>query len=280
MECKIKDISVYYETYGEGHPLIMIHGFGPDHHIMTGCMEPIFADRDGWQRIYFDLPGMGKTPGPDWLVNSGQMLEVVSEFIDKIIPDQHFAISGLSYGAYLARGIVREKPEAVTGLSLLVPLIIPAFEERRVPAHVSLVKDPELIKSIPADEREDFENFIVVQTREVWERTRDEVNVGVALANEPFLTRLQENGYPFSFDVDAETGKFERPTLILMGKQDAVVGYRDAWKLIEKYPRGTFAVLDRAGHNLPIEQEGLFESLVNEWLDRVEETLATVEFES
>jgi pimeloyl-ACP methyl ester carboxylesterase len=274
MECLIKDITLYYETYGEGHPIIMIHGFGPDHHIMTGCMEPIFTDRDGWQRIYFDLPGMGKTQGPDWLVNSDQMLEVVNEFIDKVIPNHPFAIAGLSYGAYLARGIVREKPKLVTGLSLLVPLIIPDFAKRRVPAHVSLVKDSELVKSIPADEREEFESYIVVQTRKVWERTRDEVDVGVATADEPFLNRLQEHGYPFSFDVDAETETYERPTLILMGKQDSAVGYLDAWKLIEKYPRGTFAVLDRAGHNLPIEQEELFNPLVNEWLDRIEETLA------
>ena len=59
-----------------------------------------------------------------------------------------------------------------------------------------------------------------------------------------------------------------------MGRQDATVGYRDAWELIENYPRGTFAILDRAGHNLQIEQEGLFNALVNEWLDRVEETMS------
>lgn len=273
MECQVKNIPVYYETYGEGHPIIMIHGFGPDHRIMTGCMEPIFVTRDGWQRIYFDLPGMGKTPGPDWLVNSDQMLEVLNAFIDKIIPDQQFAISGSSYGAYLARGIVREKTEFVTGLSLVVPLIVPTREKRRVPAHVSVVKDTEFIKSLSANEREDFENFMVVQTKDVWERTRDEVNVGVSVADEPFLTRLQENGYPFSFDINAEPLLFDKPTLILMGKQDSAVGYLDASQLIEKYPRGTFAVLDRAGHNLQIEQEGLFNCLVSEWLDRVEETL-------
>jgi hypothetical protein len=34
----------------------------------------------------------------------------------------------------------------------------------------------------------------------------------------------------------------------------------------------TFAVLDKAGHDLQIEQEKLFNALVNEWLDRVEES--------
>jgi pimeloyl-ACP methyl ester carboxylesterase len=37
------------------------------------------------------------------------------------------------------------------------------------------------------------------------------------------------------------------------------------------YPRATFAVLDRAGHALPHEQEKLVIALMSEWLDRVQE---------
>ncbi len=42
-------------------------------------------------------------------------------------------------------------------------------------------------------------------------------------------------------------------------------------KVVRNYPRGTFAVLDRAGHGLEVEQEKVFNCLVDEWLDRVEE---------
>jgi pimeloyl-ACP methyl ester carboxylesterase len=59
---------------------------------------------------------------------------------------------------------------------------------------------------------------------------------------------------------------------MLTGRQDSSVGYRDAWTILENYPRATFVVLDRAGHGLYIEQEGLFNALVNDWLDRVEES--------
>lgn len=48
------------------------------------------------------------------------------------------------------------------------------------------------------------------------------------------------------------------------------MGYLDAWQLLEKYPRATFAVLDMAGHNLQIEQPDIFEALVDNWLDRLE----------
>jgi pimeloyl-ACP methyl ester carboxylesterase len=59
----------------------------------------------------------------------------------------------------------------------------------------------------------------------------------------------------------------------MMGRQDAAVGWRDAWKVIEQYPRASFVVLDRAGHGLGVEQRGLFQALTAEWLDRVEESV-------
>jgi len=272
MECQLKDIRVYYEIHGEGHPLLSLHGFSPDHRLMTGCMEPIFKHRSGWKRIYLDLPGMGKTPGKEWITDSDQMLDVVLGFIDQVIPGQRFVLAGESYGGYLARGIIYRKPALVDGLLLICPLIIPDHAKRSVPPHVVLVKDLALMSSLESSEREEFESFAVVQSQRIWERTRDEVIAGVSIADEDFLTKLQADGYPLSFDVDAAS-PFEKPTLILVGRQDAMVGYRDAWEILGNYPRGTFAVLDRAGHNLQIEQETLFNALVNEWLDRVEESL-------
>jgi pimeloyl-ACP methyl ester carboxylesterase len=270
MECQLEGISVHYEIYGKGHPLISLHGFSPDHRLMSGCMEPIFEHRSGWQRIHLDLPGMGKTPGKKWITNSDQMLDVVLDFIDQVIPDQRFVLAGDSYGGYLARGVIYRKLELVDGLLLICPMIIADHAKRSVPQHVALVKDPALLSGLAPSEREEFESFAVVQSQRIWERTRDEVIAGISIADEEFLTRLQTHGYPLSFDVDAAP-PFEKPTLMLVGRQDAMVGYRDAWKILENYPRGTFVVLDRAGHNLQIEQETLFNALVNEWLDRVEE---------
>ena len=64
---------------------------------------------------------------------------------------------------------------------------------------------------------------------------------------------------------------YANPTLILAGRQDASVGYAAAWRLLEHYPRATFAVVDRAGHALLHEQVGLATALLGEWLDRVGE---------
>ncbi len=79
-----------------------------------------------------------------------------------------------------------------------------------------------------------------------------------------FLKEIWEKGYPFSFNVDKYFKKFEKPTLFLLGRQDSSVGYSDVWNIIEKYPRSTYAIIDKAGHSLQIEQVELFNSLVSE----------------
>ncbi len=274
MKYTIQGIDVYYEIHGEGRPLLMIHGYSPDHHLMSGCMEPIFQQRDGWKRIYFDLPGMGKTPAQAWLTNSDQMLDIVMEFINYVIPNQNFSIASESYGSYLARGIIHHKCDLVDGLLMICPLILPDADQRTYPEHVVLVKAPEmetLLAALEPEEREEFESMTVVQTPEILQRTQDEVWVGIDASDEAFLSRFRESGYGFSVDVDVALKSYEKPTLILTGRQDSGVGYRDAWNILETYPRATFAVLDRAGHNLQIEQASIFNALVHEWLVRIEE---------
>jgi pimeloyl-ACP methyl ester carboxylesterase len=234
-------------------------------------MEPIFRKRVGWKRIYPDLPGMGKTKAAEWITNSDQMLDVVMDFIEALIPDQQFVLVGDSYGGYLARGVIYRMPERLEGLLLICPASVMDRRKRQLPKHVMLAKEGALPVIQYPEETKMFESFAVVQTPRIFERTRKEILSGIKIADRRVLNRIETQGYAFSFDVDKHSPVFEKPTLILVGRQDSMVGYRDAWSVLDKYPRATFAVLDRAGHNLQIEQEHLFNALVEEWLSRVEE---------
>jgi len=272
MECKLEKITVNYEIYGEGYPVLMIHGWTVDHRIMKGCMEPIFETRPNYKRIYFDLPGMGKTKGEDWIQGSDDFLKIIIEFVEKIIPTESFIVVGGSYGSYLARGLIKKKQRLIDGVLFLVPLIRPDEKQRDLPEPVVLVKDENLVAKLSPFEMEVLESVATVINQKVWERGGEEAESGVKIADMPFLEKLREN-YAFSFDVDLLNDKFTKPALFLLGRQDSSVGYRDAWKIIENYPRATFAILDTAGHLLQIEQEELFNALTNDWLDRVEYSL-------
>ena len=272
MECIVRDIPIHYEEMGAGRPLLMLHGWTLDHRFMTYNMEPLFEHRPGWRRIYPDLPGMGRTPGADWITCQDDMLEVALEFLDAVAPGERFAVAGVSLGGYLARGIVYHRREQVDGMLLWVPVIEADHEKRAVPPHNVLVHDPEFVAALGADDEVALE-LAVVQSLEGLEAFRSSVKPGSLAADYPFLERVAAN-YGFSFDVDRLTEPCPAPSLIIAGRQDAVCGYQDAWSILDNFPRGTFAVLDRAGHLLQDDQNVLFRALVSEWLDRVEEYAA------
>jgi pimeloyl-ACP methyl ester carboxylesterase len=276
MEVTVKGVTVYYESHGSGKPILMIHGWSPDHRLMKGCMEPVFEAVDGdWQRIYLDLPGMGKTAGAPWITGAGPMLEVVLGFIDAIIPGQPFLVAGESFGGYLARGLIHDRAADIDGLMLLCPLMTPYVATEAgvykgdVPEPLVLERDEALLSGLSSKDREQFEGITVILNERVWTAFRKNVLPGLEVADLDFLEKTLGQNVPFAFEVDRLDEPYAKPTLILLGRQDWAVGYRDAWKIIENYPRASFVVLDRAGHNLQIEQDVLFGVLVKEWLDRV-----------
>ena len=126
---------------------------------------------------------------------------------------------------------------------------------------------------LESDVAEVLNQLAVVQSQkwvDAWKAVSDSAD---GMGDQKFQAKIRESpeNYAFTFDVDAMDKPCTAPTLIVTGRQDSSVGYRDAWKILENYPRATFVVLDRAGHGLYIEQEELYHVLFNEWLDRVEE---------
>jgi pimeloyl-ACP methyl ester carboxylesterase len=270
MEYTVRDIPIYYEIHGSGTPIVMIHGWSPDHRLMKGCMEPVFESiATPWQRIYFDLPGMGQTPGRPWITGSDAMLSVVLEFIDAIIPNQHFVVAGESYGGYLARGVIKAREALVDGLLLICPVGRQETYRDQLPPFRVIEKDEAFLNTLSADDRRYFEGINVVQIQRVWERFSADILPGLKMADYAFLEHSLSQHVPYAVDVDRVDKPYPQPTLMVMGRQDSSVGYRDQWQLLENYSRASFVVLDKAGHNLQIEQDVLFQALVKEWLERI-----------
>ncbi len=56
----------------------------------------------------------------------------------------------------------------------------------------------------------------------------------------------------------------------VIGNQDDVVGYEDGLALRAHDPRGSFVVVDGAGHNVHLERPELTGAAVRDWLDRMD----------
>jgi pimeloyl-ACP methyl ester carboxylesterase len=265
--CQTPQAEVYYEDIGEGRPIVLIHGYGVDHQIMKGCMEPVFVQRSGWRRIYLDLPGMGLTRNYDTIADSDSMLEAVLAAVDQLLPGERFSVAGQSYGGYIARGMIQKRPDQIDGVALVCPMIVPAFAERDLPKHQMLRQDDAFVRTHGGKDFDEYCQMGAVLNAYTWQRYMEDILPGCRLSDEAFLERVKTR-YGYTFPL--ETSPFHKPGLLLTGRQDTSTGYRDAWSILEKYPRTTFAALDTAGHNLQIEQPVLFNGLIQEWLDRVE----------
>lgn len=260
-------MTLHHVTHGEGTPVLALHGWTPDHRLMTGPFEPFFAEVAGYRRLYPDLPGMGASPAGE-IDSSDGIMAALLDFVDTEIGDEPFVLLGESYGGYLARGIVAQRPSQVLGLGLLCP-IGAALEhaERTVPEHVVLQVDPGVVESLSPEEVEDFTGIAVIQTAEILRQYREDVAPGLEAADAEAMARIRKN---WALTVAPESGPvYERPTLVLCGRQDASVGFEDQFALLAHYPRATYAVLDLAGHNLQIEQPELMGVLVRDWLERI-----------
>jgi pimeloyl-ACP methyl ester carboxylesterase len=261
-------VALNHVEMGAGTPVLAVHGWTPDHRLMLGCLEPVFAGRQDYRRLYPDLPGMGKSPAPPSIASSDDVLAAVLDFVDDHIGDEPFLVIGESYGGYLARAVAGLRADRVLGLALLCPIgAAVEHADRTVPEHVVLRPDAQVLASTDERTAAEFADNAVVQTPETLQRFRDEILTGLDLADPVAVARIRQH---WLLANGPESSPFNRPTLILTGRQDASVGYVDQYALLPHYPRATFAVLDVAGHNLQIEQPALFNALTHEWLERVE----------
>ncbi|MCK8058978.1 MULTISPECIES: alpha/beta fold hydrolase [unclassified Fusibacter] len=268
MTIEINDLDINVIIKGTGTPFVMLHGFELDYRSMEGALEPILDGRD-YKRIYFDLPGMGESECSDKIQNADDMLEIVVKLIKELIPEEKFVVAGLSYGGYLARGLAKLMPESILGMLLFCPVIYPRHAQRILPEHKIVVEDLEFLESLNEEDREEFESFNSVLTENVYDRIHREIIVGTKMGDPIFRENYQSRGYGFKEDVDQVDSPYYFPSLVLVGKQDFIVGYKDAVKLMDLYSSLTYVALESAGHSLHIEQEELFNLHVRVWLRRI-----------
>lgn len=256
---------IFCKAYGEGRPIVILHGYELDHRVMTGGLEPLFRKTIGWRRIYMDLPYMGKSQRVVNISSAEQIMDAVTECVLQITQGNKFVLVGYSFGAYLVQHLALRHPDLVAGMILLAPVIFAQAKERDLPQPETLICElkQKLFKN--KDKQEWFDS-LVVRTPNTWRALQKYVLPGINLRKKTALDRISHKAYSIPGDLLKPKTKCAAPVLLIAGKQDSTVGYKDALKMLEVYPRGSAVVLDKAGHNLMFEQPRLFETTVANWL--------------
>jgi len=201
---------------------------------------------------------MGRSTA-DGLNSNDDVVDLLGALIDQLAGGPALLV-GHSYGAYLARGVAAQRPDALLGLALLCPT---AEKTGKVPEHRAVRQDTDAYDELEPEQRTGFDEYFVVRTAATARRYRDHVVPGTTLVDEAGLGRIFS-----AWKVDLGSRTFASPTLIAAGRRDSAVGYADAVDLVEHYPHGTLAVIEGAGHALMHERPELLAALVGDWLDR------------
>ncbi|HEY3511572.1 MAG TPA: alpha/beta hydrolase [Kribbella sp.] len=236
---------MHYESFGAGRPIFFLPSWGGDAGEARDVHEPVFERRTGWRRVYVDPPGTGKSRADPAITDQDGMLSSIAGLIDTVAGGEPFALAGTSAGGLHARGIVKRDPSRVLGLLLRAPGVVIDRSRRTLPTDAFL---------LPSAARE---------------RQHEYYEAAEAAADLEVLGRIQRDPSTYGLREDPSI-HFDRPTLIVTGRQDTIAGYADAWPLLDDYPRATYAVLDQEDHFLPGPGSALYRALVEDWLDRVE----------
>ncbi|MBM0231074.1 alpha/beta hydrolase [Micromonospora sp. STR1_7] len=252
------------ETAGTGPAIVCLPMFGTSRATTAAALSPALAGA-GLRETYLDLPGHGDSPATGH-PTSQAVLDAVCAWLDRHL-DAPVLLAGASYGAYLAAGIARQRPELVRGLLLVCPGVAISPERRTLPDRRRPPAAPTgWLDAAPADLRAHLDTALGHRTPAVVATVLAALTSGGS-GDETFQQDLR-TGPGYALPDEHDDTVFDGPVSVLTGRQDGIVGYADQFHAMRRYPRGTFTVIDEAGHYLPFEQPALLRSLTQDWLRR------------
>lgn len=112
---QINNIEMYYEEYGEGKPLVLLHGFG-------GCSQnwhPFTAKlSERYRLIVVDLRGHGYSTNPGNKFTHREAASDVFLLLDKLGID-HFSAMGMSSGGMTLLHMATSQPRRIDSMVLI-----------------------------------------------------------------------------------------------------------------------------------------------------------------
>lgn len=238
MEIVINGVRTAYQIFGEGQPVLLLHGWGSNSDRWIAVAEQIVGGAHSgagpYQVIIPDLPGFGRT---DMLTNAWNMNNYISwlEEFAKECKLKNFYLIGHSFGGALACKFAINHPQEVKKMFLIAA----ASVRKRTPQKSFLKKIAKIVKKfsfLPYYQlmRKAFYKFVI--------RKSDYPYVD-GVMKETFKNVISE-------DLSQFTGFIRTPTVIIWGDKDKSTPIEDAYFMNQKIRNSKLVVINGAGHNL------------------------------
>ncbi|HEY46876.1 MAG: hypothetical protein AMJ88_06970 [Anaerolineae bacterium SM23_ 63] len=262
------EIQQYYETTGEGTPLVLVHGAFVDLHMWDPQVEH-FADR--YQVICYDLRGHGKT-GPSSA--SKYRMEMFADDLRALLEAldvQQTILCGLSLGGMIAQAFAVKYPSMLKALVLADTAVSTSLTLNDKFQRYILFPKWMMVATIRLMGVERFTRYSFwlakVTRSEAW-LGRDE---GTRSYLEDRMLRITMEEYLkiydaiYEFDI-VDLGTIAVPALITIGEHESGSVYRHAEEMRRLIPGSQKIIVPGAGHTSNLEKPAEFNAILDEFL--------------
>jgi pimeloyl-ACP methyl ester carboxylesterase len=245
-------IKLYHEIYGQGDPLLCIHGFGASSYSWRNFIEPLAKD---YQLILIDLKGCGKSPKPlDKKYSTQDHADLLYQFI--LEHDlRNLTLIGNSFGGALSLllSIMLVDADESARLKSLVLIDAGAYKEY-IPAYLKLLSVPLInlgVYLVPS--RLAVRAILRKAYYDPSKITEDQIAAYTApIAAPGGKHALRETGsqlVPANFDQLIKRYKdIKAPALIVWGRQDKIIPLKVGELLNQDIANSALKIIDECGH--------------------------------
>ena len=269
----VNNISIHYQTMGQGPDVVMIHGIASSLGFWYFGVVPILIRAGASFRVtIYDLRGHGYSDMPELGYTSADMADDLAALLDSLgIEKPHFV--GHSFGGLVALHYAVLHPENVAKL-VVADTGIPAVQSSRKSKPIWEVWGSVLKRfgvSIDEDKADDID-YLIQQTQKLREErgrtSRAEAGLLLRLERLADLakkTSLMEDFRAIAGLTIEKIGKLTHPILASYGERSpSMASYR---YLSENLPNCRSIIIPGAGHFHPLERSDEFVHHVREHLE-------------
>lgn len=247
-EVEINGITIYYRSYGDGDPLLLIQGLGGNSDWWGDkFLEPL-AEHS--RVVAFDNRGAGrsgKPPGPYSIV---EMAADAAELINHLGWDSTNVV-GLSMGGMIAQELALDYPEKVRKLVLMCTTSGGREQVLADPEIYSLLNVPRQGISDEQIARLSLNLLFPIEFINDNPDLMDQLVHDMCIAPtppEPFLAQVRAVSRWSVYD---RIGELKNPTLIISAEKDIMIPAQNSRILHDLIPGSRLIEVSGAGHDLP-----------------------------
>ena len=251
-------LELHYETYGQGNPIIFLHGLGGTLYTWRHLIGPL---EPHYRLILFDLKGAGKSPKPfDDKYSMFDQAELIYRFIRQN-DMRDVTLVGHSFGGgvalLVALKLSQQNPSRLSRLILVDTVSYP----QKLPGVIRMLRMPLVgwlgLYLIP--DKTKVRNMMESMYYDDSKINPADVEAYAAPLTLPGAKyALQQTARQIIPDnIDEIIGRYPRikvPTLIIWGREDKIIPLENGVRLHQAIRTSQLVVIERCGHDPPDER--------------------------